>query len=108
MGIKIKRTGHLVLKVKDPERSLRLFPEILALPPWRQLQPAGCFLFSPDLEPNHHVLASRQAPDGAPLPQPDYIGMEHVAYELASFADLQEAYRIFKANNVRLRHVVFH
>lgn len=34
--------------------------------------------------------------------------MEHVAYELGLFAELQEAYRIFKENGVRLRHVVFH
>lgn len=32
MPIRIKRTGHLVLRVKDLERSKRFFSEILGLP----------------------------------------------------------------------------
>src|ERR1043165_7171655 len=127
MAIKIKRTGHLVLKVKDLERSRKFFTEILGLPVVGEAPQAGFFFFippvggnpsllgvrqgpggvapqavflscSPDGEPNHHVLAIRRAPDGARLPQPDDIGMEHVAYELASFADLQEAYQIGRAS----------
>jgi catechol 2,3-dioxygenase len=108
MAIRIKRTGHLVLKVKDLERSRRFFTEVLGLPIVGEAPQAGFLFFSPDVKENHHVLAIRQAPEGARMPQADDIGMEHVAYELESFADLQEAYRVLKANNVRFRHVVFH
>jgi catechol 2,3-dioxygenase len=69
---------------------------------------AGMLFFSPDVEANHHLLAIRQAPEGARMPAEDDVGMEHVAYELGSFAELQEAYRIFKANDVKICHVVFH
>jgi catechol 2,3-dioxygenase len=107
MAIKIKRTGHLVLRVKDLERSKKFFTEVLGLPLVGD-NGKGMLFFSPDVEANHHLLAIRQAEDGARMPDPKQVGMEHVAYELASFADLQEAYRIFKANNIKFHHIVFH
>ena len=33
MSFKIKRVGHLVLKVKDLERSRKFFTEVLGFPP---------------------------------------------------------------------------
>lgn len=108
MAIRIKRTGHLVLKVKDLERSRRFFAEVLGLPVVGEAPKVGMLFFSPDVRENHHVLAIRQAPEGARMPEAEDVGMEHVAYELESFADLQEAYRVLKKNEVRLRHVVFH
>jgi catechol 2,3-dioxygenase len=107
MAIKIKRTGHLVLRVKDLERSKKFFTEVLGLPLVGD-NGRGMLFFSPDVEANHHLLAIRQADEGARMPDPKQVGMEHVAYELGSFAELQEAYRIFKENNVKFQHVVFH
>ncbi|OGQ77551.1 MAG: hypothetical protein A3F90_11810 [Deltaproteobacteria bacterium RIFCSPLOWO2_12_FULL_60_19] len=107
MAIKIKRTGHLVLRVKDLERSKKFFTEVLGFPLVGD-NGRGMLFFSPDVDANHHLLAIRQAKEGAAMPDPEQVGMEHVAYELGSFADLQEAYRIFKENNVKLHHVVFH
>ncbi len=107
MPIKIKRTGHLVLRVKDLERSKRFFTEILGLPLVGD-NGKGMLFFSSDVNDNHHMLAIRQAKEGAPPPDPDRAGMEHVAYELHSFAELQEAYRIFKENGVRIHQTVFH
>jgi catechol 2,3-dioxygenase len=104
---KIKRTGHLVLRVKDLERSKKFFTEVLGLPLVGD-NGRGMLFFSPDVEANHHLLAIRQADEGAVMPDPKQVGMEHVAYELGSFAELQEAYRIFKENNVKFQHVVFH
>ena len=107
MSIRIKRTGHLVLRVKDLERSKRFFTEILGLPLVGE-NDVGMLFFSADTQNNHHVLAIRQAKEGAAMPDPEQVGMEHVAYELSSFAELQEAYRIFKENGVRIHHTVFH
>jgi catechol 2,3-dioxygenase len=105
---KIQRTGHLVLRVKDLERSKKFFTEVMGLPLVGD-NGKGMLFFSPDVKENHHLLAIRQAEEGARMPEPEqHVGMEHVAYELSSFADLQEAYRIFKANNVKFRHLVFH
>lgn len=107
MGFKIKRTGHLVLRVKDLERSRRFFTEVLGLPLVGD-NGKGMLFFSADVHDNHHMLAIRQAEEGAPLPTEKQVGMEHVAYELASFQELQEAYRIFKEKGVKIRHTVFH
>src|SRR5712692_11367872 len=107
MAIKIKRTGHLVLRVKNLERSKRFFTDVLGLPQVGD-NGKGMLFFSTDVRENHHMLAIRQVPDGAAPLNPEQGGMEHVAYELGSFAELQEAYRIFKENNVKIQHVVFH
>ena len=107
MAIKIKRTGHLVLRVKDLDRSRKFFTDILGLPQVGD-NGKGMLFFSTDVGENHHMLAIRQAPDGAPPPEPERGAMEHVAYELGSFAELQEAYRIFKAHNVKIHMMVYH
>jgi catechol 2,3-dioxygenase len=107
MGLRIRRTGHLVLRVKDLERSRRFFTDVLGLPQVGD-NGKGMLFFSTDVNDNHHMLAIRQAEAGAPLPTDDHVGMEHVAYELGSFADLQEAYRIFQETGVRIRQCVFH
>lgn len=107
MAFRIRRTGHLVLRVKELERSKRFFTEVLGLPLVGD-NGKGMLFFSTDLNDNHHMLAIRQAQDGAPLPSENQVGMEHVAYELGSFEELQEAYKVFKENDVRIRHTVFH
>ncbi len=108
MPIEIKRTGHLVLRVKDLERSKRFFTEILGLQITGK-NDKGMLFFSSDFNANHHMLAIMQAKEEAPMPDPErQVGMVHVAYELPSFAALQEAYRIFKEKGVRIHNTVFH
>lgn len=107
MAFKIRRTGHLVLRVKDLERSKRFFMEVLGLPLVGD-NGKGMLFFSTHPDDNHHMLAIRQAEEGAPLPTEQQVGMEHVAYELGSFEELQEAYRVFKEHGVGIRYAVFH
>jgi catechol 2,3-dioxygenase len=107
MGFKIRRVGHLVLKVKDIERSRRFFTEVLGFPQVGQ-NDRGMLFFSTDVVDNHHMLALRPAKNGAPPPDPEQIGMEHVSFEVATFAELQEVYRRFKENNVKICQTVFH
>jgi catechol 2,3-dioxygenase len=42
------------------------------------------------------------------MPDEERIGMEHVSFELGSFAELQDAYRKFQAHDVKIRMTVFH
>jgi catechol 2,3-dioxygenase len=107
MAFRIKRVGHLVLKVKNLERSRKFFTDVLGFPQVGQ-NDRGMLFFSTDVVDNHHMLALREAKEGAPMPNPEQIGMEHVSFEVASFAELQEVYGKFKENNVKLRQTVFH
>ena len=48
----------------------------------------GMLFFSTDVVDNHHMLALREAKPGAAMPEPEQIGMEHVSFELGTFAEL--------------------
>jgi len=107
MAFRIRRVGHLVLKVKDVERSQRFFEEILGLPVVGRNE-RGMVFFSSDVKDNHHMLAIRQAKEGAAMPSESQAGMEHLSFELGSFAELQEAYRLLKEKGVPIEYTTFH
>jgi catechol 2,3-dioxygenase len=107
MAFKIRRVGHLVLRVKDVQRSRRFFEDILGLPVVGQNE-RGMVFFSTDVKDNHHMLALVPGKEGAATPKPDHIGMQHVSFELGTFAELQDAYRRFKENNVQVEYTTFH
>ena len=107
MGFKIRRVGHLVLRVKDMERSKRFFQEVLGFPIVAQNE-RGMVFFSTDVDDKHHMLALMPGKEGAPMPHPEQIGMQHVSFELGSFAELQEAYRRFREQDVKICYTVFH
>ena len=107
MAFTIKRVGHLVLRVKDVERSRRFFEEILGFPVVATNQ-RGMVFFSTDAKDNHHMLALMPGKEGAAMPSPDQVGMQHVSFELGSFAELQDAYRLFKEKGVTIDHTVYH
>ena len=107
MSFKVRRVGHLVLRVKDVARSRRFFEEVMGIPVVAQNE-RGMVFFSTDVEENHHMLAIMPAKEGAAMPTPDHVGMQHVSFELGTFAELQEAYRRLKEKNVPLDHTTFH
>ena len=107
MTFRIRRVGHLVLRVKDRERSKRFFEEVLSFPVVAENE-RGMVFFSTDVEDNHHMLAIVQGKEGAAMPTPDHVGMQHVSFELGSFAELQEAYRRFKEKGVTIRYTTYH
>jgi catechol 2,3-dioxygenase len=107
MAFKVKRVGHLVLRVKDIERSKRFFQDVLNFPVVGQNE-RGMVFFSTDKHDNHHQLALVPAKEGVAMPAPDSVGMHHVSFELGTFAELQEAYRVFKEKDVPIDHTTFH
>jgi catechol 2,3-dioxygenase len=107
MTFRIRRVGHLVLRVKDMERSRRFFEEVLHFPVVAQNE-RGMVFFSTDVADNHHMLALVPSKEGAAMPQPEAIGMQHVSFELASFAELKEAYRVFKEKGVNICYTTYH
>ena len=107
MGFSIRRVGHLVLRVKDVARSRRFFEEVLGLPVVGQNE-RGMVFFSSDVKDNHHMVAIMPAKEGAAMPAPEQVGMQHVSFELGSFAELQEAWQRFKEKGVEITYTTFH
>ncbi|MCC7081149.1 MAG: VOC family protein [Burkholderiales bacterium] len=107
MAFKVRRVGHIVLRVKDMERSKRFFKEVLGFPEVAHNE-RGMVFFSTDVKDNHHMLALMPGKEGANMPTSDQIGMEHVSFELGSFAEMQDAYRTFQENGVKICGTVFH
>jgi catechol 2,3-dioxygenase len=107
MAFQIRRVGHIVLRVKDVERSKRFFEDVLGFPVVAQNE-RGMIFFSTNLEDNHHMLAIMPSKEGAAMPTPDHVGMQHVSFELGSFGELQEAYRLFKEKGVKVQNTTFH
>jgi len=107
MTYKVRRVGHIVLRVKDIEVSKRFFEDVLHFPVVAQNE-RGMVFFSTDVEDNHHMLALVPGKEGLTMPSPDHIGMQHVSFELGTFAELQEAYRTFKEKGVKICYTTFH
>jgi catechol 2,3-dioxygenase len=93
--------------VKDVERSKRFFTDMLNLPVVAE-NDRGMIFFSTDVKDNHHMLAIMPAKEGATMPSPDHVGMQHLSFELSTFAELQDAYRRLKENGVNIDATVFH
>jgi hypothetical protein len=79
MTFTIKTVGQPVLRVKD-ECSKRFFEEILHLPVVGQNEREMVF-FSADAKDKHHMVAIMPAKEGAAVPGPGSVGMQHVSFE---------------------------
>jgi catechol 2,3-dioxygenase len=103
----IRRTSHLTLRCTDLAASQAFYREMLHLVPIAEANGRVYLASAPDAQP---VLALEQSSDAdAPLPTPKKMyGMEHFSMELASFADLQNAYRHLKGNGVDVHHTMDH
>ena len=88
--IQARKLGHVVLKVRDAQKSKEFYIRVLGLKVANDAQDRGAVLLS--FGTQHHdlalfQLATGEAPD---LAQP---GLHHTAWQLGSFEELQAAYR---------------
>lgn len=98
--IRISRLGHLVLRVRNLERSLRFYRDVLGLTVVSQ-KPSMAF-FRID-ETNHHDLAIMEVGEAAASPSPQDVGMYHFALKIGEDIDeLKKAITWLEQNQVRL------
>jgi catechol 2,3-dioxygenase len=89
--MKVEGVGHVVLKVRDLERSARFYAGVLGLREVGRF-PGRMVFFSAGR--NHHDVAVLAVSPDAPAPAPQAVGLAHVALKIG---DSLEALRRAKA-----------
>lgn len=98
--VKPQRLGHVVLRVRDLQRSEEFYTQIVGL----EVKGRGgdrmvFFRSNKDVD---HDLAIAKLGDDAPGPEQTRVGLYHVAYEFESINDIKEAYRVVNEKGVTI------
>ena len=90
--MEVKELGHLVLYVRDLERSRRFYGDLLG---WKEIPgmnegfPAAAFSSG---RTHHELLLIEVGPDAAPIPRGRRIGLYHIGLKVGeSDAELRDA-----------------
>lgn len=83
--MKIQGIGHVVLKVRDLERSTRFYRDVLGLKEVARYRNRMVF-FSAGR--NHHDLAILSVGPDAQAPAPNSVGLYHVAFKIGDSLDI--------------------
>ncbi len=103
--IKPRGLGHIVLKVRDLERSEKFYTEVLGLAVSGRLGGQMVFLSAGQ---KHHDLALYRVGADAADAQQRQVGLLHFAWELGSFDELKRAYRLLKEKGVPIAGAMDH
>jgi catechol-2,3-dioxygenase len=85
--LKLAKLGHIVLRVRDLERSKHFYGEILGLKQTGEI--AGRMAFFSAGEDSHDLALMAIGPD-APGPDPHRVGLYHFAYQVRSREELSQ------------------
>jgi catechol 2,3-dioxygenase len=104
--VKIEGVGHVVLKVRDLERSVGFYAGVLGLREVGRF-PGRMVFFSAGS--NHHDVAVLSVGSHAPAPPQQAVGLAHVALKIGDSLDaLREAKAELEAAGVPIRGISDH
>lgn len=104
--IKLAGIGHVLLRVADEEASKRFYCEILGFEVAEQdPEHGGVFMTLGD---GFHAIDLTQAPEGTAQPERGQRGLVHVAFKVASYAALREAYTHLLDRGVEILRALDH
>jgi len=105
--IRPERIGHVVIKMRNLERSRKFYTEVLGMDVMMEI-PAIRGVFLANNRRDHHEIALFEVgPEAAGL-QAKQIGLAHIAFRLRNEAELQAAYKEFKEKDIPISFTVNH
>ena len=104
--VKPKQLGHIVLRVRDLERSEQFYSDVLGLNVTNKRP--GQMTFMSAVDDSSHELALVPVGDDAPGPEDSRVGLYHFAWQMDSFDDLKSLYTEMKAKDVDIRGIGDH
>ena len=97
--VKPKQLGHLVLRVRDLDRSQSFYEDVLGLQVTTAIPGRMVFLSAGEAS---HELALMSVGADAPGPEQGRVGLYHFAWEMESFEDLRQIYGELKQKDVKV------
>ena len=98
--VRPKQLGHLVIRVRDLERSEAFYTGVLGLEVTNK-RPGKMVFMSAGGDSSHELALVPVAAD-APGPEQTRVGLYHFAWEMESFDDLQDLYNHIHEQNVHI------
>ena len=98
--VKPKQLGHIVIRVRDLEKSERFYSEVLGLHVTNKR--AGRMVFMSAGDSSSHELALVPVGEEAPGPEETRVGLFHFAWEMDSLDDLKHLYSHMKSSDVKI------
>ncbi|HTW86662.1 MAG TPA: VOC family protein [Candidatus Binataceae bacterium] len=105
--VKPQRLGHLVINVRNLERTKKFYRDVLGLDQTLELKQPPMALFTSGSH-DHHEIGCLEIGMDAEGPRPNQIGVQHIAFRMESEQKLIEAYQRLKADNVPIECTVDH
>lgn len=103
--IQARKLGHIVLKVRDAQKSKEFYTRTLGLKVAHEDLARGAVFLS--FGEQHHELALFQLATGEP-PAAAQPGLHHAAWQVGSFAELQAAYRELRELGIAVESTIEH
>jgi len=99
--IKPKMLGHIVIRVRDAQRSEDFYTKVLGLEVRNRVRDGKMRFFTSNPDIDHEIAVTEIGEDAAG-PFPDQVGLYHMAWELADMEELKDAYQVVLDNNVEI------
>lgn len=103
--IQARKLGHVVLNVRDAQKSKEFYTRALGLKLAYEDRERGAVFLS--FGTQHHDLALFQLATGA-TPDATQPGLHHMAWQLGSFEELQAAYRELRELGIPVESTIEH